>query len=149
MTRSGGFSDLDGVAAAPNRRGLGRWLWAAAAVLVVVLVGITAALLMLRATGEEAVAEPTAPEAGAPATGAPPLASRVDAIPDDAIFVATTGSDTAAGTETAPLKSVQHAVTLAAPGQAIVVRGGSYHQRTTVTADTPVTIQPYPGEEVW
>lgn len=92
-----------------------------------------------------------APPPPAPAIepGAAPLGSTSYPIPDGAIFVSRDGDDAAAGTEAAPLRSVQQAVTIATSGQTIVIRAGSYHQRVTITSDKTLTVQSYPGEEVW
>src|SRR5690606_8243822 len=80
--------------------------------------------------------------------GAAEVGSTEYAVPDDALFVATDGSDSSPGTLDEPLKTVQQAVTVAYSGQTIVLRGGRYHERITVTSDTTVTIQPYPREAV-
>jgi len=60
------------------------------------------------------------------------------------------GNDSAAGTQAAPLKTVNAAMTKAASGKTIVLRGGTYHEQVTVPANkTGLTIQAYPGEAVW
>ena len=41
-------------------------------------------------------------------------------------FVSTGGSDTNPGTEAAPFRTLQQAVTIIAPGDEIVMRGGTY-----------------------
>jgi hypothetical protein len=94
------------------------------------------------------------PLAPLPPTEPPP------AQPVTAIFVAPWGSDGAAGTYEAPLGSLLGAAAVVRPGGTIFLRGGvydrlgvnSYYQgsrRVTIygTADAPVTIKSYPGEE--
>lgn len=74
-------------------------------------------------------------------------------------YVAPTGSDLNPGTITQPFKTVQKASSIAAPGDLIYVRGGTYTstagnaadvhfliQNVTGTAGAPITIQNYPGE---
>ncbi|OJT27622.1 hypothetical protein BO221_01555 [Archangium sp. Cb G35] len=62
--------------------------------------------------------------------------------------VSTTGSDTASGSETAPLRTISRAITLAGPGELIRVRSGTYTERLLIsgavrsgTADAPITLQ--------
>jgi parallel beta-helix repeat protein len=119
-------------------------------VLVLVAIAAAAAVAFLpRGADDAAGAVAKAPDAAVAASGASEVGSATYPVPPGALFVAETGSDAAAGSEDAPLRSVQHAVTVATPGQTVVVRGGSYNQRTTITSDKPLTIQPYPGEAVW
>ncbi|KAF2702855.1 polysaccharide lyase family 9 protein [Pleomassaria siparia CBS 279.74] len=69
------------------------------------------------------------------------------------IYVSPTGVDTAAGTITAPLKSIQSAVDKAVAGDTIYLRGGTYSPTTNIqftksgTAANPYTISAY-GTEV-
>jgi hypothetical protein len=60
------------------------------------------------------------------------------------------GDDEHEGTEAAPLRSVQIAITQALPGETIVLRGGVYFERVTVasrgSADKPITLRSWPGE---
>ncbi len=94
--------------------------------------------------------EVPADDAGARGTaGAAPIGSTRYAVPAGALFVATTGSDSAPGTEAAPLGSVQAAITRAKSGSTIVLRAGSYHEGILIPRDKTLTLQPYPGEEVW
>lgn len=81
--------------------------------------------------------------------------------PADAIIVAEGGSDsTGDGTVARPYASITYAVTQAAAGGAVAVRGGTYHEggnypnhvsgAILVPVDKPgLTIQNYEGEEVW
>ncbi|HYO74413.1 MAG TPA: right-handed parallel beta-helix repeat-containing protein [Archangium sp.] len=62
--------------------------------------------------------------------------------------VSTTGSDTASGAETAPLRTISRAITLAGPGELIRVRSGTYTERVLIsgsvrsgTVDAPITLQ--------
>jgi trimeric autotransporter adhesin len=81
--------------------------------------------------------------------GASPLGTISYPAPKAAIFVSVDGSDAAKGTKAEPLETVQRAIAVARSGQTIVVRGGTYNQRATVTKDKTVTIQPYHKEIVW
>ena len=64
------------------------------------------------------------------------------------IYVSPTGSDTAAGSATAPLRSVQLAVDRATPGTTIRLYAGTYRNEKTIrirnsgTASAPITITP-------
>ena len=70
-------------------------------------------------------------------------------------YVATTGSDGNAGTMAAPFATLAAAVaaTRATPGwDTILLRGGTYYNVPTTVltaADSGLTIQNFPGEEVW
>lgn len=69
------------------------------------------------------------------------------------IYVSPTGVDTAAGSLTAPLKSIQSAVNKAVAGDTIYLRGGTYSPSTNIqitksgTAAQPYTLSAY-GTEV-
>lgn len=91
-----------------------------------------------------------------PATDAANLAEEVGAlapghtyypVPDDAVFVSSEGKDSAAGSLTAPVRTIARGLALAASGGTVVVRGGTYNESLTVTR--PVTLQSYGGEAVW
>ncbi|WP_254510010.1 hypothetical protein [Anatilimnocola floriformis] len=60
------------------------------------------------------------------------------------------GDDAAAGTETAPWKTLQHAVRQLKPGDTLYLRGGRYYEHVIVelqgTAAQPITIRSYPNE---
>jgi hypothetical protein len=93
---------------------------------------------------------PPQPSTSLPApAGATRVGSAAYAVPKNALFVSASGSDSARGTQSDPLRSVQSAIALARTGQTIVLRGGEYHQQVTVTSDKRVTIQPFPHEAVW
>jgi parallel beta-helix repeat protein len=68
-------------------------------------------------------------------------------------YVATTGNDTAAGTEAAPFRTIKHAVGLIAPGDTVYVRQGVYNERLVSlksgnAAAGYITFSAYPGETV-
>ena len=67
-------------------------------------------------------------------------------------FVAKTGNDSNNGSEGAPWATIQRAMTALEPGMRIYVREGTYNEKvivmTTGTADAPVILAAYPGEEV-
>ncbi len=81
--------------------------------------------------------------------GALPVGTAAYAAPTTARYVAPTGSDTAAGTVTAPWRTVAKAVAAATTGSTIVLRGGTYHESVTVPATKVLTIQAAAGEAVW
>lgn len=78
----------------------------------------------------------------------PPLATSAYPVPDDALFVATTGSNSASGTRSAPLRTLGAAVQKARSGRTIVLRGGTYRESVGMVGKR-VDIQSYPGERVW
>lgn len=78
----------------------------------------------------------------------PPLALSDYPVPDGAIFVATSGSDSAAGTRSAPKRTLAAALGKVRPGGTIVLRSGTYRESVGMVRKR-VTIQPYPGERVW
>lgn len=96
-------------------------------------------------------APPTDPPAAPalPAQGAGPVGSAVYPVPADAVVVAPSGTDSAAGTLAAPVGTVTAALTKVSAGGTIVLRGGTYHESVLVPPGKNVTIQPYPGEAVW
>lgn len=64
--------------------------------------------------------------------------------------VATTGSDGADGSSGAPWKTIQHAQSVAASGDTVLVHGGVYNEHVTFsrsgTAAAPITFRAAPGE---
>jgi hypothetical protein len=84
------------------------------------------------------------------------------AAPSGALYVATTGSDAADGTQAAPFATLAKAMRSVKANGTIVVRGGVYHQGAGPAVNpstggtyyfsgipTGVTIQAAPGETVW
>ncbi|KAK1580712.1 pectate lyase L [Colletotrichum navitas] len=75
-------------------------------------------------------------------------------VPAADLYVAPTGSDSAAGTLAAPLKSIQTAVDKAAAGDTIYLRTGTYSPTTNIqitksgTAAKPYTLTAYNNEAV-
>jgi parallel beta-helix repeat protein len=92
---------------------------------------------------------PTGPGRAADQAGAPAVGSTRYAVPSDARVVAPTGSDSAAGTATAPWRTISHAVSAAANGSTVVVRGGTYHESVVVPYGRRIILQNWPGEAVW
>ncbi|HMP39514.1 MAG TPA: right-handed parallel beta-helix repeat-containing protein [Roseiflexaceae bacterium] len=70
-------------------------------------------------------------------------------IPAGALFVAPGGSDTNAGTEQAPWRTIGHALRSAPTRSTIVIRAGIYREGNINLFGKRLTIQPYPGEKVW
>lgn len=106
----------------------------------------------------EPPAPPAPPEPPAPgpvlppsgelgSSGALPVGQASYPVPSGAVFVSPQGSDSAAGTQSQPLRTVEAALEKVGTGGTIVLRAGSYHQRFAV--NDRVTIQNYPGEAVW
>ena len=67
-------------------------------------------------------------------------------------FVATTGSDSASGSVTAPFRTIKQASRVVKPGDDVVVRGGVYPEATSIsskgTASARIVFRTYPGEHV-
>ena len=81
--------------------------------------------------------------------GSAPVGTTSYPVPAGALFVAGNGSDSAAGTQKAPLRTIRAATSKAAAGTVIVVRGGSYQEEVTIPVNKRLTIQAYPKEAVW
>lgn len=63
------------------------------------------------------------------------------------IYVSPTGSDSAVGTQDAPLHTIQAAVARLQSGDTCFVRGGTYHEAVEITV-SGVCLKAYPGEAV-
>jgi Domain of unknown function (DUF4214)/Protein of unknown function (DUF1565) len=71
------------------------------------------------------------------------------------LSVAPWGSDTATGSETQPYRTITHALKQLRAGDRLLVRGGTYEERVLLsatttpkgTADAPITVEAYPGEQ--
>ena len=65
------------------------------------------------------------------------------------LWVAPSGSDSAPGTETAPLRTIARAFSLAAPGQRVTLKPGTYPDRVISaprgTSKKPITLEPDTG----
>lgn len=78
----------------------------------------------------------------------------VSSLAASTLYVAPGGSDSNAGTLSAPLATIQKAVSLVAAGGSISVRGGTYALATNIqitksgTASAPITLAAYAGERV-
>ncbi|MFD6279363.1 right-handed parallel beta-helix repeat-containing protein [Streptomyces sp. NPDC060209] len=87
---------------------------------------------------------------GAVVTAAPGEASAAAST----LVVAVDGDDSAAGTLAHPLRTIQKAVDMAGPGDAIAVRGGTYTLVDNITITTsgeesqPISLGAYQGERV-
>ncbi len=65
-------------------------------------------------------------------------------------YVAPTGKDSNAGTIDAPFGTIQKGVDVSKPGDVVLIRGGTYHERLHIrrsgTAAQPIRIAAYPNE---
>lgn len=95
--------------------------------------------------------DPTLPPVGPspPTTGSLPVGLTSYAVPAEALYVAPFGSRTGSGTSASPYGSLGYAIEKAKSGSTIVMRGGNYHESTTVPFNKRLTIQSYPREAVW
>jgi trimeric autotransporter adhesin len=114
----------------------------------------------LRVSAVTAEADPAAPvQSPIPNTdaGALVIGSTTYTLPPDAtaVYVSPTGSATGDGSPTNPVSTLATAINLASVGDTVVLREGTYHEGTTnsdglgLQVGKAITIQPYPGEEVW
>jgi parallel beta-helix repeat protein len=71
------------------------------------------------------------------------------AVPAGAIIVSPTGNNAAAGTQAAPLQTLNGAVARAGSGATIVLRAGTYHESVVIPPDKRLAVQAWPGEAVW
>ncbi|SDK05298.1 Right handed beta helix region [Actinopolyspora mzabensis] len=69
-------------------------------------------------------------------------------VSPDALFVATDGSDDAAGTRQAPLRTLWAAVDRAGSPSTIVLREGTYRESVGIVRKR-LRIRSFPGEQVW
>ena len=92
---------------------------------------------------------PTPPTNTGSSVGSAPVGTTTYAVPARAIFVAPKGTPTGSGTLGDPYGSAAHAVSKAASGSTIVLRGGTYREYVYVGFKKALTIQAYPGEAVW
>ncbi len=67
----------------------------------------------------------------------------------DVMFVAPNGNNSNTGSMSGPKLTVQAAVAAASTGTTIVMRAGTYREAFTTPSGKVLTIQAYPGEEVW
>ncbi|WP_456503586.1 right-handed parallel beta-helix repeat-containing protein [Arthrobacter sp. UYCu723] len=81
--------------------------------------------------------------------GSLPVGRAAYPYPAGAVFVASSGSDTASGRIGAPLRTLQQAVRSAPAGGTIVLRGGDYHESVMPENNKKLIIQNYPGEAAW
>ncbi len=100
-------------------------------------------------TGSEGPVEPEVPPLPMPTRGSLPVGQATYPVAAGAVFVSTSGSDTAAGTEAAPLATVTKALSKVRSGGQVVLRGGTYREYFIVPPGKDVAIQNYPGEAVW
>jgi hypothetical protein len=65
-------------------------------------------------------------------------------------YVAVSGNDANAGSAGAPLKTINHALSLTVPGDSVIVRGGTYSEKVLISrtgaAGKYITLKAYAGE---
>jgi parallel beta-helix repeat protein len=91
---------------------------------------------------------PTPSASPSPSPTASPTPSPTPA-PTNAYYVSTTGSDTNAGTQAAPWRTLQKAANTVPAGATVLARGGTYAGFTMTrsgTASARITFTAYPGE---
>lgn len=76
------------------------------------------------------------------------LSSKVDAA---AYYVAPNGSDSSAGSLKAPFRTIHQALSVTRPGDVVLVRNGTYHEKVRFTrsgaSNQYITLKAYPGEK--
>jgi hypothetical protein len=102
-------------------------------------------------SGDDGRSAPPPPPAGRSAdlAGAATVGTTEYPVPADAVHVSPSGSDTASGTEAAPLRTLARAVEAAPGGGTVVLRAGTYGEDVTIPRGKTLTVQSYPAEEVW
>jgi parallel beta helix pectate lyase-like protein/uncharacterized protein DUF1565 len=108
---------------------------------------LAAVLVASALTATTSPPEAAAAARGVDAAGSAPVGSASYAAPANAVFAAPSGSDAAAGTSAAPVRTLARAIALAPSSGTVVLRAGTYPERIVLTKR--VTIQNAPGEEVW
>src|SRR4051794_13005156 len=102
-------------------------------------------------TGTTAQGSTSSP-APTPAPTPNPGPSSPARLPAGARYVATSGSDTAAGTAAPPLRTIKRGLARLRAGDTLIVRGGRYVENVTGqslasgTASSRITVRAYPGE---
>lgn len=109
------------------------------------------ACAILLATGVM-TATPVSPAQAATArpassAGSTAVGSTTYSVPSGAVFVSPSGNDAAAGSQSAPLRTINRAITVAPAGGTVVLRAGSYNESLQIFKK--VTIQNFPGEAAW
>lgn len=69
-------------------------------------------------------------------------------VPPNAVFVAPDGDDANPGNQAAPWATLAKAAEAAPAGGTVVLRGGTYRSDRVIIAN-PLTVQPFPHEQVW
>lgn len=98
--------------------------------------------------GSGVVTVSAAPVANPPPVTAPPVVTEPAPAPTGPQFyVATTGNDANPGTEAAPWRTIQKAMSAATPGSTVNVRGGTYGEKLVMNVQGApgnyITFQPY------
>lgn len=96
---------------------------------------------------------PSAPITATPeTTPAAPPTSATPPLSANAYYVSTAGNDSNAGTAQAPLRTIQKAADLAAAGDTVYIKGGTYREKVLTKNSgangSYITFTNYPGESV-
>jgi len=93
---------------------------------------------------------PPPPEGRTLTAGSLPVGSAQYAPPEGAFYVsATDGDDAADGSLATPWRTLATAVATAPSGSTVVLRAGTYVESVLIPTGRRLTVQAYPGEEVW
>jgi parallel beta-helix repeat protein len=76
-------------------------------------------------------------------------AAQAGPAPSMVLYVSPGGSDSAAGSAHAPLRSISAAVNRAPANGTVVVRSGTYHENVTILRNSPVHLESAPHATVW
>ena len=84
---------------------------------------------------------------GAAVMAATPTTLSTTSVPTGAYYVAATGSDTNAGSATAPFRTIQRAINTVPAGSTIVVKAGTYNEKLSISSKSGLTIVNNPGDK--
>jgi len=99
----------------------------------------------------EPTSPPTDPEEpdGRGEPGAATIGTTEYPVPAGALFVDPAGPTAGKGSKASPFATLTAAIAAAPAGSTIVLREGEYHGSFVIPRGKKLTIQSYPGEEVW
>lgn len=113
---------------------------------VAVVIALTA---MVGGTLQAFASDTAAAASRTPPSSAEAALSTSYATPTGAIIVSTSGSDSNTGSAAAPLRTITKAISVVPPWGTVVVHGGVYREGSSSSIRKSLTLQNYPGEQVW